>query len=193
MVPLKSDYWFWDYHLEPKLLLQVLGCVCFSSVTKPWCMYGLVIPTTFQFRIRNPPYWVLTNDYVACLKVCTSLSRELHKSPIFILFTGTVKPLKEVPLYVLTKFHQVIKLLDDCLKDKLQFPCPGQIAQTIENKSTPSACFQEVAWWEWRRRVQRRGHQAQLGGCRKSNENCPDARWEPCKQTKWMEAERWLV
>ena len=122
MVPLKSDYWFWDYHLEPKLLLQVLGCVCFSSVTKPWCMYGLVIPTTFQFRIRNPPYWVLTNDYVACLKVCTSLSRELHKSPIFILFTGTVKPLKEVPLYVLTKFHQVIKLLDDCLKDKLQFP-----------------------------------------------------------------------
>ena len=66
--------------------------------------------------IWNPCFWLLCGR----LLQIHSLSRQLHKSTIIIFFTGTVQPLKEVPLYILTKFHQVVKLLDGCLEDRYQ-------------------------------------------------------------------------
>ena len=45
-----------------------------------------------------------------------SLSEQFHKCPIVIFFTGTAQSFKEVPLNIFTQLHQVLKLLDDGLK-----------------------------------------------------------------------------
>ena len=65
MVPLKSDYCFWDYHLEPKLLLRVLGWVCFSHQT----MMYVWSRHSYQLPHLSSASEILPIDYVACLKV----------------------------------------------------------------------------------------------------------------------------
>ena len=79
-----------------------------------WSCFESILCTTHKICIWNPHYWL----WWGLLEI-HSLSRQLHKCSIIILFTGTVQPLKEVPLYILTKLHKVVKLLDGCLEDKI--------------------------------------------------------------------------